>query len=428
MTQRKAALKNQITPEMKRVAQQENIDAEIIREGIKNGEIVITKNKKHKIEKLCGIGRGLTVKVNTNIGSSPLHMNKKEEIEKLKIAEKYGTDTIMDLSLGALLKQIRKEIIKQSKIPIGTVPVYQVGYELSKNKRTLADMKIDDILKVIREQAEEGVDFMTVHCGVTMETLKRMEREKRVINVVSRGGSMLIANMKKNNKENPMYEYYDKILEIAREYDVTLSLGDGFRPGAVADSTDRSQIFELIMLGELAQRAWDYGVQVMIEGPGHIPLNEIITNIQIQKTICHNAPFYVLGPLVTDISPGYDHIPSAIGGALAAYAGADFLCYMTPSEHLKLPEVSDVKEGVIATRIAAHSADLAKGIPSAVEWDLQMAQARRKLDWEKQIRISIDPEKSKQYRDQSEASKEKVCTMCGEFCAIQQVNEVLGEE
>ncbi len=423
MTQREAALKNKITEEMKIVSKNENIDLQTLVEKMQRGEVIIPKNKNHKIKRISGIGKGLKTKINVNIGTSPVHMDIKEEIEKMKIAEKYGADTIMDLSLGVLLNKVRAEILRNTSLPVGTVPVYQVGFELSKQKRKIEDMTIDDILKVIQRQAEEGVDFMTVHSGVTLSSLERLEREGRVLNIVSRGGSMLVAWMKYNKKENPMYEYFDKIIEIAKEYDVTLSLGDGFRPGAIVDATDRSQIEELIILGELAEKAWDAGVQVMIEGPGHVPLNQIVTNIQLEKELCHNAPFYVLGPIVTDIAPGYDHITSAIGGSLAAFAGADFLCYVTPSEHLKLPTVEDVKEGTIASKIAAHSADIAKGVPAAMDWDRKMAEARHSLDWEKQINLSLDPEKSRKYREESESSGDEFCSMCGDFCAIKQINE-----
>jgi len=428
MTQKEAADKGTLTDEMKKVAEIEDISPEFVLEKIKKGEIVIPKNKKHNIKKICGIGTGLSTKINANIGSSPVHMNLKEEIEKLKIAVKYGADTVMDLSIGAIINEVRKEVLRLSEVPVGTVPIYQVGYELSQKKRQIADMTIDDILNVIKRQAEEGVDFMTVHCGVTQYTLERMEKEKRILNVVSRGGSMLVVWMLKNKKENPMYEHYDKILEIAKEYDVTLSLGDGFRPGSIGDSSDRAQFQELILIGELAQRAQDFGVQVMIEGPGHIPLNEIEMNIKLEKSLCHNAPFYVLGPVVTDIAPGYDHITSAIGGTLAAYFGADFLCYVTPSEHLKLPTVEDVKEGVIATKIAAHAADIAKGVKKALKKDIEMGWARRKLDWEKQIQLSIDPEKSRKYREESETYNDIVCSMCGEYCAIKQIKDVLADD
>ena len=424
MTQLEAAIKNKITDEMKIVAKKENQPVKFIMEGIKNRRIIIPKNKNHRIKNICGIGSGLRVKINVNIGTSPVHMDLNEEIEKLKIAEKYKTDTIMDLSLGTILNKVRKAILKNSTVPVGTVPIYQTGFELSKNKKKLHEMGIDDILKVIEQQAKEGVDFMTLHCGVTRTTLKRMEKEGRILNIVSRGGSMLASWMKQNKKENPLYEHYDEILKILKEHDVTISLGDGFRPGCIADATDRSQVQELILLGELAQRAFDSGVQAMIEGPGHVPLNQIVANIQLEKSLCNNAPFYVLGPLTTDIAPGYDHITSAIGGALAAFSGADYLCYVTPSEHLKLPTVEDVKEGTIASRIAAHTADIARGLPGALEKDIEMAKARKELNWDKQIKLSIDPEKSKQYREESESSKDDFCSMCGDVCAIKQINEI----
>lgn len=425
MTQIEAARKNIVTKEMRQTARDEKIPLPLLLRGIKTGEIVIPKNKNRKITKTCGIGRPLRIKVNANIGTSPVHMRIEEETAKLRAAEKYGADTIMDLSLGSILNRVRRRILEESSVPLGTVPLYQVGYALSRKKRRLEQMTIRDILDVIQEQAEEGVDFMTVHCGVTQKALERMEKEKRVLNVVSRGGSMLVAWMKKNRKENLMYEHFDEILKIARKHDVTLSLGDGFRPGALVDATDRAQVQELILLAELAEEALSAGVQSMIEGPGHIPLNEIVTNIQLQKSLCHNAPFYVLGPLVTDIAPGYDHITSAIGGALAAFAGADFLCYVTPAEHLKLPSAEDVKLGTIASRIAAHAADLARGRESAWEKDRAMAVARRELDWKKQFALSLDPEKCRQYRNMSEAGKKDFCSMCAEFCAIKQLNEVL---
>ncbi|MBU1076811.1 MAG: phosphomethylpyrimidine synthase ThiC [Spirochaetes bacterium] len=425
MTQLESARKNMITKEMKEIAKKENVTVEYIKEGIKNGEIVIPKNKNHKIKQICGIGRGLKTKINVNLGTSPVHMNLNEEMEKLRIALKYGTDTVMDLSLGTILNKVRTKVLERSTVPVGTVPIYQVGFELSKKKKKLEEMKIDDILRVITQQAEEGVDFMTIHAGVTLSTLSRMENQERLLNIVSRGGSMLMLWMKTNCRENPMYEYFDDILKIAKKHDITMSLGDGLRPGALADATDRAQIQELITLGELAERCRNFGVQVMIEGPGHVPLNQVVTNIQIQKSLCNNAPFYVLGPVVTDIAPGYDHITSAIGGALAAYAGADFLCYVTPSEHLKLPTPEDVKEGTIAVKIAAHAADIAKGIPEAIRMDREMAKARRKLDWKKQIALSIDPEKARRYREESESTQDEFCSMCGDFCAIKQINEIL---
>jgi len=348
-------------------------------------------------------------------------MDLDEELEKLCIAEKFGADSVMDLSLGSILKQVRKKIIENSSVMIGTVPIYQVGFELSRKEKNIDEMRINDFLDVIREQAEDGVDFMTIHSGVTLDAVAKMKREGRLLDIVSRGGAFLVKWMRKNEKENLLFTHYDEILQILREYDVAISIGDGMRPGAVIDSTDRGQIQELITLGELAQRAWDAGVQVIIEGPGHIPLDEIESNVLLEKKLCHGAPFYVLGPIVTDISPGYDHIAGAIGGALAGLYGADFLCYVTPSEHLKLPDVTDVKRGVIASKIAAHAVDFVRGKDR--DWDRKMAESRKRLDWKKQMQLCIDKELAIEYRNSSEIGEENVCTMCGEYCAIKQIIE-----
>ncbi len=426
MTQREYALKGEITPEMKQVAEDEGLPVEFILNGLKNGHIVILKNIGHNV-KPVGVGEGLRVKVNANIGTSPEHMKIKEEIEKLRVAVESGTDTVMDLSLGAVLNEVRKRVLEESPVPVGTVPIYQVGFELSRNKKHIEEMTIDDFLNVMRQQGEEGVDFMTVHAGLTRRALELLKQKRRVLDVVSRGGSMLIVWMERNRKENPLYEHFDLILEVAKEYDITLSLGDGMRPGAIADATDRPQIEELITLGELAQKAWDAGVQVMIEGPGHVPLNKIYENITLEKSLCDGAPFYVLGPLPTDVAAGWDHIAGAVGGAIAAYAGADFLCYVTPAEHLRLPTPDDVREGVIAARIAGHIADIARGKKSAIDRDLKMSRARKKLDWEKMYEYAIDSKKAREYKESSEAAGKAVCTMCGDFCAVQAVNEVLGE-
>jgi phosphomethylpyrimidine synthase len=421
-TVRSKATREKITEEMRVVAKEEQVSPEYVRNGIKDGTIVIPCNRKHtSLKRIKGIGKGLRVKINANIGTSPYHMNLKEELEKLKIAVKFGADSVMDLSLGSILREVRKEVLHQSSVMIGTVPLYQVGFELSKRKRNIEDMRIEDFLDVVREQAEDGVDFMTIHAGTTLDAVGRMEDERRVLDIVSRGGAFLVRWMKKNREENPLFTHYDDILEVLAEYDVAISIGDGMRPGAVVDSTDRGQIQELITLGELAQRAWDKGVQVIIEGPGHIPLHEIETNVLLEKKLCHGAPFYVLGPIVTDIAPGYDHITGAIGGALAGLYGADFLCYVTPSEHLKLPEVEDVKHGVIASRIAAHAVDFARGRDT--DWDRDMAECRKQLDWKRQIVLSLDKEKAKGYRDSSEIGESRVCTMCGEYCAIKQIIE-----
>lgn len=418
-TIKKAAEKNIITEEMKICALKEGVSPDYIAQGIAKGEIVICKNKKNKVTKPCAIGKGLKTKVNVNIGTSKDRPFIEEELKKLEIALKYGTDTVMDLSTGGPIDDIRRIIRENCPVPLGTVPIYQAAIEaVEKHHKSIVEMTVSEIFDVIRRQAEDGVDFMTVHCGITKHTLERLKNKDRVLGVVSRGGSFIVEWMVYNNRENPLYEYYDELLEIAYTYDVTLSLGDGIRPGCIADATDGPQIQELIILGELTLRAWDKGVQVMIEGPGHVPLDQIEANIKLQKRLCHNAPFYVLGPLPTDIAPGYDHIVGAIGGAIAASAGADFLCYVTPAEHLRLPTLEDVKEGLIASKIAAHIADLVKGVKGAWEWDLEMAKARAQLDWERQIELAIDPEKARKYRFEGGVSRSKACTMCGEYCAI----------
>ncbi len=423
MTQLEAARKGIITEEMKAVAKDEGIDVNELREAIARGEVIIPRNKNRKhIKRILGIGKGLRTKVNANIGTSSDYVNYEEELEKLKAAVEAGADAVMDLSTGGDLDYMRKEVLENCPVMVGTVPIYQAAIEQRKKGKGVIHMDKEHIFDVIRKHAEDGVDFITVHCGVTLETVSRMEKEGRVLGVVSRGGAILVAWMKYNKKENPLYEYYDELLDIAREYDMVLSLGDGFRPGCIADATDRGQIQELIIIGELVQRAWEKGVQVMVEGPGHVPLHQIGTNMLLQKRICHGAPFYVLGPVVTDVAPGYDHIVSAIGGAIAAWYGADFLCYVTPSEHLRLPTVEDVREGVIAARIAAHAADIAKGVKGAAEWDLEMSKARWNLDWKKQIELALDPVKAKMMRDQRPPQKEEeVCTMCGEYCAIKMI-------
>ncbi len=425
MTQREYAIKGIITEEMKKAAKYDGVSPEFIMKGLKEGTIALPYNNQRGFEKIRAIGKGLSIKVNANIGSSPMHIDIEEEIKKLKIAVEYGADSVMDLSLGARLKDIRKRVLEESSVMIGTVPIYEVGFDLSRDNRMLYDMTIGDFLKAIENQAKEGVDFMTIHAGVTKSSVERMEKEGRLLNIVSRGGSMMVVWMKKNNKESFLYTHYDDILDILKEYDVTISLGDGMRPGAIADATDRAQIEELIILGELTQRAWEKGVQVMVEGPGHVPLNQIEENIKIQKSFCHGAPFYVLGPLPTDRAAGYDHIAGAVGGALAGYFGADFLCYVTPSEHLRLPTVEDVKDGVVASKIAADIADIAKGRQENIKLSDEMAVARHKLDWNKQIDLAIDSIKAAKLRKESEATEEDYCTMCGEFCAIKQVNEVI---
>lgn len=422
MTQIEQGRQGIITEEMKEAALQERVPADFIREGVAAGNIVICKNKRHNIKPLA-IGKGLRTKINANIGTSGDSADLSVELEKLHVSIKAGADAVMDLSTGGSLDEIRKRIIKESTVTIGTVPIYSAVVELNQKGKTFLEMTVDDLFGAIEKHAENGVDFITVHCGVTRSAIERLNNEGRLMDIVSRGGSMTAAWMAKNRKENPLYEQYDRLLDIAREYELILSLGDGLRPGSIADATDRSQIHELITLGELTQRAWDKGVQVMVEGPGHVPLDQIEANILLQKRLCHGAPFYVLGPLVTDIAPGYDHITSAIGGAIAAKAGADFLCYVTPSEHLRLPDIEDVKEGVIASKIAAHAGDIAKGVKGAMERDIQMSKYRKALDWEGQIRTSIDPEKARRLRESAKPSESDVCTMCAALCAIKVSSE-----
>jgi phosphomethylpyrimidine synthase len=385
--------------------------------------MILLCNPRHRGVKPVAIGKGLRTKVNANIGTSRDHADPACEQEKALRAWKAGADTVMDLSTGGDIDGIRREIMKIVPIPIGTVPFYQAAIETLEKDQRLVDMDAEELFSVIERHVQDGVDFLTVHCGVTLLSKERMEAEGRLMDVVSRGGSFHIEWMVYQNKENPLYEQFDRLLEIAHACDAALSLGDGFRPGCVADATDRAQIQELIVIGELAQRAQEAGVQVMIEGPGHVPMDQIAANVMLEKKLCNGAPFYVLGPIVTDIAPGYDHITSAIGGALAAYAGADFLCYVTPSEHLRLPTPEDVWEGVMASRIAAHAADLAKGLPGVMERDQRMAACRKKMDWEGQIREAIDPEKARQMRDSSRPEDEDVCTMCAEFCAIKKMRE-----
>lgn len=418
MTQLEKARKGLITEEMKIAARAEKVAPEYIRQGLVDGTIVICRNNKHKSIKPLAIGKGLRTKINANIGTSKDHTDINLELKKLKIAVDAGADAVMDLSTGGNLASIRKAVMKKSPVAIGTVPIYQAAVKILAQKKAISEMTADDIFAVIEENGRDGVDFITVHCGVTRLSVAALKSQKRILGIVSRGGSMTANWMDCNKKENPLYEEYDRLLEIAHRYDMVLSLGDGLRPGAIDDATDQAQMQELIILGELAARARAAGVQVMIEGPGHVPLTEIVTNIKLQKEICQNAPFYVLGPLPTDIAPGYDHITSAIGGAIAGAAGADFLCYVTPAEHLRLPTLADVRDGVIAARIAAHIADIAKNIPGARIKDRKMAQCRKNFDWQGQVDLSIDPEKTVALLEKSKSAKEEGCTMCGELCAI----------
>ncbi|UCG69696.1 MAG: phosphomethylpyrimidine synthase [Thermoplasmata archaeon] len=415
-----------ITDEIRKIAETEGIEEEKLKRRIADGRVTVPFNPIHSPEPL-GVGEELTVKVNANLGTSPDHVDIEEEIQKAKIALKYGSDTIMDLSIGGDLDEIRKKLLEVIDKPFGTVPIYQAGIEAIKKRGNVVDMTEDDMFNAFERHAKDGVDFAVAHCGVTLESVNRLKNQHRILDLVSRGGSFHTAWIIHNQKENPIYENYDYLLELAQKFDLTLSLGDGMRSGCIYDANDRAKMQELLIIGELVERAREKGVQTIVEGPGHVPLNVIESNIRIMKSTTKNAPYYVLGPLVTDIAPGYDHIVGAIGGAIAGYAGADFLCYVTPSEHLSLPTVEDVKEGVIAARIAAHSADLARGIG----WDLdvEMAKARRDLDWEKMFRLVIDPEKAKGYRDERKPTYEEFCSMCGDLCAIKLPRKYLrGEE
>ena len=418
MTQLESARKGIISEEMKISAESEKVSPEYIRKGVEDGTIVIVRNNRHIDVKPLAIGKGLRTKINANIGTSKDHVDLDLELEKVKTCVKSGADAIMDLSTGGDISAIRKAIINASPIAVGTVPIYQAAAEMINRQKPIIEMSANDMFQAIEENGEDGVDFITVHCGVTKRSVASIEKEGRVIGIVSRGGSILARWMSCNDRENPLYEQYNRLLNVAHHYDMVLSLGDGLRPGCLADATDRGQVQELILLGELAGRAKDRGVQAMIEGPGHVPIKDIELNIRMQKHVCQGAPFYVLGPLPTDIAPGYDHITSAIGGAIAGAAGADFLCYVTPSEHLRLPTLDDVREGIIASKIAAHIADIAKGIPGAIERDILMAKYRKEFNWQGQIDISIDPEKAGALLEISESAGHEGCTMCGEFCAM----------
>jgi phosphomethylpyrimidine synthase len=425
MTQIDLAKQGVISPQIKQIAKQEGVSQEVVQQYTAEGKIVIPANVNHANLVPCGIGKDLTVKINANIGTSSDYGNIDSELEKLGIAIRFGADAIMDLSTGGDISAIRQAIIAASTLPVGTVPIYQAGIESIERHGAIVSMSIDEMFTVIEQQAKDGVDFMTLHCGVTQSAIARLKNQRRLTDVVSRGGAFLIGWMLYNDRENPLYEYFDRLLDIARKFDVTLSLGDGMRPGSIADATDRAQVEELITLGELVERAREAGVQTMVEGPGHLPLDQIVTNVQLEKSLCHGAPFYVLGPLVTDIAAGYDHITAAIGGAIAAASGADFLCYVTPAEHLSLPDVEDVKIGVIASRIAAHAADVARGKRRASDWDRKMSTARKKLDWELQAELSLDPEKVRLVHNKYTTTGQ-TCSMCGKYCAMELVEKYLG--
>lgn len=423
VTQIDFARAGQITPQMKEVAEREHRDPEYIRERVADGRIAIPANIVHikKGMRAFGVGEGLSTKVNVNLGISGDKADAAEEWKKVKIAEDFGADAIMDLSNSGKTRQFRQQLIDETPLMVGTVPMYDaIGYM----EKPLVKLTKDDLFEVVRAHAEDGVDFMTIHCGINKSVIKTFKETGRLMNIVSRGGSLLFGWMEVTGNENPFYEFYDEVLEICHEYDVTISLGDSCRPGCLYDSNDATETAEMIELGKLCKRAWAAGVQVMVEGPGHMALDEIAANMKLQKRLCHNAPFYVLGPLVTDIGVGYDHITAAIGGAISASSGADFLCYVTPAEHLCLPNAQDVLDGLMATKIAAHAADIAKKVPHARDMDDKMGQARRKLDWDAMWKCALDPVTGKKRYEESPAATEGTCTMCGKMCAVRTVNKV----
>ena len=421
-TQMDAAKHGIVTPQMETVAKKEGMDVQKLLSLVASGQVAIPANKNHTSLSAEGIGTGLKTKINVNLGISGDCKNYDVEMEKVDLALKFGAEAIMDLSNYGKTNTFRRQLIAKSPAMIGTVPMYDaIGYL----EKDLLEITAQDFLRVVRAHAEEGVDFMTIHAGINRRAVEAFRREGRKMNIVSRGGSLLFAWMEMTGNENPFFEYYDDVLDILREFDVTISLGDALRPGCIADSTDAGQIAELIELGNLTKRAWEKDVQVMVEGPGHMAMNEIAANMTLQKRLCHGAPFYVLGPLVTDIAPGYDHITSAIGGAIAAASGADFLCYVTPAEHLRLPDVNDVKEGIIASKIAAHAADIAKGVPGARDIDDKMSQARHKVDWDEMFRYAIDPDKARAYYESTPPSERHTCSMCGKMCAVRTTNLIL---
>ena len=424
-TQMDAARQGIITPELRKVAEDERIDEERLRKLVAEGKVCIPANRNHRSLKPCGIGNALRTKINVNLGTSRDCMDMDAEMEKVREAVEMGAESIMDLSSFGKTEIFRRKLTSECSAVIGTVPIYDaVVYYHKALKKITSDEWID----IVRMHAEDGVDFMTIHCGINRSTAERVKAAARHTNIVSRGGSIIFAWMMLTGEENPFYARFDEILDICQKHDVTLSLGDACRPGSIADAGDIPQIEELVTLGELTERAWKKNVQVMIEGPGHMPLNQIKANMEIEQSVCKGAPFYVLGPLVTDIAPGYDHITAAIGGAIAATYGASFLCYVTPAEHLRLPTVEDVREGIIASKIAAHAADIAKGIPGASDWDWKMSEARRELDWESQFRLAIDPEKARRYRAESTPEHDDTCTMCGKMCAVRNMNKILRGE
>jgi len=424
MTQIESAQAGIVTRQMEIVAAQESIATEKLRDLVALGRVVIPANRNHGHLEPVGIGKMLKTKINANIGTSGDYNRIADEIKKLQMVVKYKADTVMDLSTGGDITAIRRALLKASVIPFGNVPIYQMARDGASRGKSFVELTVDEMFAYIEQQAEDGVDFMTIHAGLTLHAIDKLKQRKRKAGIVSRGGSLITGWMLHNGRENPFYEYFERLLQIAHKYDVTLSLGDGLRPGSLADGSDWGQIEELLTLGELVKRSREAGVQVMVEGPGHLPLDQVEMNIKLQKTVCDEAPFYVLGPIVTDIAPGYDHITSAMGGAIAGAAGADYLCYVTPTEHLGLPDENDVKEGVITARIAAHVADIVKGVPGAREWDQRMAEARRNLDWALQEELSIDRERFRQVRA-ARSSSTDACSMCGDLCVYKVLKERL---
>ncbi|WP_195266981.1 phosphomethylpyrimidine synthase ThiC [Eubacterium sp. 1001713B170207_170306_E7] len=424
-TQMDAARRGIETEAMKRVAEYENMPLDTLMGLVAKGQVAIPANKNHRCLTPYGVGSALKTKINVNLGTSRDCLNLDVEMEKVKSAVDMGAEAIMDLSSFGDTRKFRRRLTESCPAMLGTVPIYDAVVYYNK---PLQEITSQEWIDIVRMHAEDGVDFLTLHCGINRSTADRFKNNGRLMNIVSRGGSLIFAWMEMTGNENPFFEFYDEILEICQEHDVTISLGDACRPGCIADAGDISQISELVTLGELTQRAWDKNVQIIVEGPGHMPLNQIQANMEIQQTICKGAPFYVLGPLVTDIAPGYDHITSAIGGAIAATYGASFLCYVTPAEHLRLPDVDDVKEGIIASKIAAHAADIAKGLPGAADWDYQMGVARRELNWDKMFDLAIDPEKARRYRAESTPENQDTCTMCGKMCSVRNMNKVLNGE
>lgn len=427
MTRMELAKRGVITEEMRAVASAEGLAAERLAEDIALGVSVIPVNS-HRTIVPVGVGRNMRTKINANIGTSKDRVSFDEEEKKLEILVKYGADAVMDLSTGGPIRELRRMMLARSPLAVGTVPIYEAAVRAAEERGSIARMTADDLFAVIEEHGVDGVDFVTVHAGLTMRAVERLRNEGRILDIVSRGGSFLLEWMVYNERENPLFEQYDRLIDIAARFDMTLSLGDGMRPGCLADATDRTQIEELLTLGELRDRAVERNVQVIIEGPGHVPLNQVELNVRLEKEICKGAPFYVLGPLVTDIGMGYDHISAAIGGAVAGAAGADFLCYVTPAEHIRLPTLEDVKEGVVVSKLAAHAADIAKGIKGAMSRDIEMARCRKALDWNGQIGLSLNPDRVREWRAEVPPTETEVCSMCGEFCAIRTVERALRKE